>query len=150
MGTGTFAGRWVKLTALADPVPNFALQVNELEVYAEGLPNVALGGAATSSAPLYVGRSPARLVNGDRGSTGDDVLHGDAIIDVGFHYDINLGAAATIDRIKIIARQDGCCPERLSNYRVSVHQDDAGAIGDEVWGASLHIDFSNPGSGPGA
>src|SRR6185503_8582984 len=33
-GVGTFAGRWVKLTALADPVPDYALQVNELQVYA--------------------------------------------------------------------------------------------------------------------
>src|SRR5262249_4232311 len=148
MGTGTFAGRWLKITSLANPVPSFALQVNEIEAYAEGPVNVALGAAATASAVPYVGRSPSLLVNGVRG--GGEVLHGDAVIDPGYHYDLNLGAVATIQTIKIIARQDGCCPERLSNYRVSVHSDDAGAIGPEVWGASLHTDGSNPGSGPGS
>lgn len=145
MGTGTFAGRWVQLTALADPVPNYALQVNELEVYADGTPNVALGAAVTSSAPLFAG-SPSQLANGDR----TDTIHGDVSIVPGYHYEINLGAEATIDRIKIIARQDGQVPERLSNYRVSVHQDNAGVIGAEVWRAGLHTDLSNPGSGPGA
>ncbi len=156
MGSGTFAGRWVKLTALADPVLDYSLQVTELEVYADSTPNVALGAPATTSAPLYQGRSPANLDNGDRGSSGSEILHGDAVfnpydpLDQIYHYDINLGATATIDRIQIIARQDGCCPERLSNYRVSVNQDNAGAIGNEVWAAMLHTDGGNPGSVPGA
>ena len=156
MGSGNFAGRWVRLTALSTPVPSYALQVTELEVFADGLPNIALGAAVTASAPLYQGRSPARLVNGVRAGAPEEVLHGDSSFapydptDTVFRYEINLGAPATLDRIKIVARQDGCCGERLSNYRVSIHDDDAGRIGQEVWAATLHGDFSNPGSGPGA
>jgi hypothetical protein len=156
MGSGTFAGQWVKLTALGDPLPDYALQVTELEVFANGTPSVSLGAAATSSAPLYSGRSIANLVDGVRTGPADEVLHGDVAfnpydpLDTIYRYEINLGATANLEQIKIIARQDGCCADRLSNYRVSIHLDDQGAIGDEVWAAALHTDFSNPGSGPGA
>src|ERR1051326_7270180 len=150
MGVGNFVGRWVKLTALSDPLPDYSLQVDELEVYADGVANVALGAPATASSPPYAGRSPSLLVNGDRGATGNEIVHGDVAIDPGFHYDINLGDDAMIDTIKIIARQDGCCPERLSNYRVTLLQDDNGAVGLQLWPADWHTDGSNPGSGPGA
>lgn len=149
-GVGTLSGRWVKLTALSVPVPDYWLQLDEVEVFAEGPLNVALGAAVTASSPIYPGFTADNLVNGDRGSRSDQVVHGDVSPDSGFHYDINLGAVATIERIKIIARQDGCCPERLSNYRVSVHKDVGGTIGDPVWSADMHTDGSNAGSGPGA
>jgi hypothetical protein len=152
MGVGTFKGRWVKLTALGDPLPDYSLQVDELQVYAEGPANIALGAPATTSAPLYNGFNISGIVNGNRG----DVVHGDATFaptdpnETSFHYDLNLGAPATLNTIKIVARQDGCCPERLSNYHVGIHSDNAGTIGAEVWGADLHTDGSNPGSGVGS
>ncbi len=146
MGVGTFAGRWVKLTALADPVPDYALQVTEVEVFAEGAANLALGAATSSSQPIYANWPTSWLVNGSR----TDQIHGDATIASPFAYIIDLGAVASIDRINILARQDGCCAERLSNYRVSLHEDNSGSIGAEVWGANMHTDHSNPGSGVGA
>jgi len=154
MGTGTFTGRWVKLTALGDPLPSYALQVNELEVIAPGTANVALGAAVRTSAPIYSGRSPSELVNGFRGTA--NIVHGDATfqpydpLEMSYRYEINFGALVNLEQIKIIARQDGCCPERLSNYRVSIHEDEAGEIGTEIWAALMHTDLSNPGSGPGA
>src|SRR5262249_10201905 len=41
----------------------------------------------------------------------------------------------------------GCCPDRLSNYRVSLHDDASGAIGTELWAATVHADGSNSGVG---
>src|SRR5690606_8903114 len=44
--------------------------------------------------------------------------------------------------------QDPCCPERLSNYRVSVHEDSDGEPGRVSWSAERFTDGGNPGSGP--
>jgi hypothetical protein len=55
----------------------------------------------------------------------------------------------TIDRIDVYPRQDTCCPERLTNFRISVHLDDHGQIGGETWSADLFTDGTNPGAAPG-
>jgi hypothetical protein len=48
---------------------------------------------------------------------------------LGFRYEVNLQASRNISSIRIFNR-DNCCPERLTNYRVSVHADNgAGAAG---------------------
>jgi len=148
MGVGTFAGRWVKITSLANPVPDYALQMTEIEVFAEGpeLRNFARDAAASSDRPLYVGLPIAMLTDGNRQAT----FHGDTDPTPGFRYEIDMGIEVFIDHINLWARQDGCCPERLSNYRVTVHGAGAAGIGPEVWGATVHGDGSNPGSGSGA
>lgn len=148
MGTGTFAGRWVKVTSLADPVPDYALQISEIEVMAEGteLRNFARDAAATSDRILWGGLPIAMLTDGNRQAT----FHGDTDPTPGFRYQIDMGIEVQIDHINLWARQDGCCPERLSNYRVSVHNQGPAGVGDEVWGASIHGDGTNPGSGSGA
>ena len=148
MGSGIFAGRWVKITSLANPVPDYALQMTEIEVFAEGpeLRNFARDAAASSDRPLWFGLPIAMLTDGDRQST----FHGDTDATPGFRYEIDMGIEVFIDHINLWARQDGCCPERLSNYRVTVHGPGVAGIGDEVWGATLHGDGSNPGSGSGA
>src|SRR6185295_13370365 len=97
------------------------LQLTEIEVFAEGLANVALGAATASTQPLWPpgGWTTAQLVNGNL----TDQIHADAASAVPYAYTLNLGTAADISYIKIHARKDGCCPERLSNYRVSIHED---------------------------
>ncbi len=107
--------------------------------------NVALNTAPTASAALYGNASLLKLVDGDK--TG--VFHGDADLPLDFAYTVDLGKDYPITDIKIYPRQDGCCPERLSNFRVSVHQDNAGTMGTEVWGTDQFTDGSNPGSGAG-
>ncbi len=141
--------RWVRVLALADPVPAYALQMTELEVLATVLPeqvNRAAGARVAVKGSLFGTQVPGALVDGDRGS----FIHGTETIDPGFSYEIDLGTAVTFDHINVIARQDGCCAERLTNYRLSIHKDNNGAIGDAVWTADLHTDASNPGSEPGA
>jgi hypothetical protein len=107
--------------------------------------NYARGGAATSNRPLYAGWPITMLVDGDRSG----VFHGNTGIAPGFAYELNMGDVVTIDRIDIYPRQDTCCPERLTNFRVSVHKDNNGKIGDQVWSADMFTDGSNPGSAAG-
>jgi hypothetical protein len=143
------AGRWIQIMSLDDPVPSYSLQIAEVEVYEDVPPNQinrAVGAAVTASGPLYVGMTAASLVDG-RHST---LAHGDATLAAGFAYTINIGTKIALSRIRIWARQDGCCPERLSNYRVTVHPDNGGVPGDAVWSADVHTDGTNPGSFVGA
>ena len=108
--------------------------------------NLAFESKAYSNRPLWApgGWNISKLVNGDR----QDVFHGDTDIPPGMAYQVDLGASVTLQEIVIYPRQDGCCPERLSNIRVSVHKDNTGQIGDPVWSADLFTDGSNAGSGP--
>lgn len=138
-------GQWVQITSLASPVPDYALQMTELEIYAE-VPatevNRALGTQASSNRPLFGGASPSVLVDGNRGNT----AHGNDVIDPGFAYEINLGTEVDISSIVIFPRQDTCCPERLKNFRVSVHKNNNGAPGEMVWSADLHTADTTAGS----
>ena len=51
-----------------------------------------------------------------------------------------------LDRIELVNRT-GCCPERLSNYRVTVFADGSGSPGVANWIADVRIDGSNSGDG---
>lgn len=142
-------GRHVQLLSLADPIPDYALQISEWEVLAEVASsevNRARGTLATANQPLFEGASAAALVDGIRSSQ----VHGPEIITRPFFYTINLGTKVQLSQIIVWARQDGCCAERLSHYQVSVHDDNAGVIGPAVWQAVIHGDGSNPGYDVGA
>lgn len=144
------SGRWIRIRSLADNPVDYALQMTELEIFAE-VPeseiNRALDTLATSNRPLFGNASPALLVNGNRGR---QAVHGLEEIEPGFAYTIDLGTEVDLNRIEIWARQDDCCPERLSNFRVSIHEAADGEIGAAVWSADRFTDFSNPGSFAGA
>ncbi len=146
-------GQAVEIVALSSPVPDYSLQMTEVEILAE-VPaadvNRAVGAVVTSNRPLWENRSPQVLADGNRSGRGVNLAHGLAEIDPGFAYELNLGIEVDISRIIIIPRQDACCPERLTYYRVSVHPDDGGAPGDAVWSAVLHDDFSFIPTEPGS
>jgi hypothetical protein len=110
--------------------------------------NVARNGTAAANRPTYAGWSPSRLIDGDLTS----LLHADTNPGVGLAYTVDLGKAYPVNQLKVWPRHDGCCPERLTNFRVSVHADDgAGNLGAEVWGTSLYTDgVSNPGATAGS
>lgn len=106
--------------------------------------NYALGQPATASGPLWGpgNWNISQIVDGDRKA----VLHGDTTPPEGFRYEVNLGVDVKVDTIDIFPRQDSCCPDRLANFRVSLHADDAGKPGAETW----HVDlFTDPGSNAG-
>ncbi len=142
-------GRWVEVRALSSPVPDYSLQMTELQVFATvpaAQVNRAVGAIASANQPVYAGTSAVNLVDGNRA----DFVHGAASLTNGFAYTINLGVEVDMNKIAIFARQDGCCGERLSNYRVSIFKDQGGSPGQKVWSADLHTDGSNIGADPGA
>lgn len=137
-------GQWVQVEALSDPVGDYALQMTELEVYAE-VPetdvNRARHGLASSTQQLLGSYKPSKLNDGEH----RNAIYGQQNSFPGFGYKINLGASIALKRIVIWARPDSPVAERLSNYRVSVHKNNNGQIGDPVWSVDLHTDGSSPG-----
>src|SRR5439155_6720584 len=130
-------GPCVQTQSLADPVPDYSLQMSEVEVYADAPAvevNRALNTLAGSNRAVYGGQSIRQLVDGNRAN----VVHGTNSQAAGFAYFINLGVTVRLDHIIIWARQDFLVAERLSNYQVSVHTNNAGQIGGMVWKADLH------------
>lgn len=110
--------------------------------------NYARSQPASTSAPLWGpgGWSIAAIVDGDR----NGVIHGDTTPPAGFKYEIDMGLDVDVEHIDIYPRQDGCCPERLANVRVSLHADDSGKAGAELWHIDLFTgDGENAGSGQG-
>jgi len=146
---GAPSGRHVRVLSLASTIPDYALQIAELQVFAD-VPasdvNRAANTVAASNRPLF-GNAPARfLIDGSRNS----IVHGLEVIEGPFFYTINMGTKVKLNRIVVWARQDGCCPDRLTHYRVSVHDDNAGTLGNAVWEATQRNDGSNPGSTGGS
>src|SRR6185436_21170445 len=64
-----------------------------------------------------------------------------------FAYQVRLTQAVAFTRLELFNRNDGCCPDRLSHYRVSIHPDSGGTIGPAVWSADVRTDDSNSGVG---
>jgi hypothetical protein len=146
--TGNQTGRWVKITALDAPVRDYTLQMTELQVYAEvpaNEQNRALNALVSVQGALFPGLEGRNLVDGARGT----IAHAAESPATGYGYTINLGGEVRLSSLVIYPRQDGCCSDRLSNYRVSLHKNSAGAPGPAVWSANLRTDGSNPGSGWG-
>ncbi len=104
--------------------------------------NLARGADVTASGPLWTGFVPTRLTDGNRST----ISHPAGPV-ASFEFVIDLGVDAPFDHIDVYNRNDGCCPERLTNYRVTVHADDEGAPGPAVWSAQIRADGTNSGVG---
>src|SRR5882672_8744178 len=113
----------------------------------------AFGAAAFANGPLWPpgGWNISMIVDGNHDPDGVfRGVHGDATLPLGFAYWFDMHTKVIISNIIVWARQDTCCAGRLTNYRISVHDDDNGMIGAEVWGTNMHTDGSNAGGGSGA
>src|SRR5437660_12731835 len=62
-----------------------------------------------------------------------------------YYFEVDLGGPYQLDRILLRNRADGCCPERLTNYRVEIYADNGGEAGVLNWSATLRADGSNCG-----
>lgn len=105
--------------------------------------NIALGKPVSASAPTWGGQVPENMTDG--------ILTNQThpLADSGtrdFTYEVDLGKEFNLDRIELVNRS-GCCPERLSRYRVSVFTDGGGAPGVQNWSADIRMDGSDSGSG---
>jgi hypothetical protein len=106
--------------------------------------NAALGAPVTSSDATWGGQGPEMLTDGNLATQSHPLTEFGTL---GFTYSIDLGQNYNLEEIVLFNRSDGCCPERLSNYRVSLHNDDGdGLPGDVVWTTDVRTDGSNSGS----
>ncbi|PYJ01010.1 MAG: hypothetical protein DME25_19170, partial [Verrucomicrobia bacterium] len=133
---GTFAGRWVQVQARPDSGPRY-FQIAELRANAA---NWARGATVLASGPTD--GALQNLTDGDLSTFSHNLDLAPA-----FAYQVRLTQAVTFTRLEVFNRNDGCCPDRLSNYRVSLHPDNLGSIGPAVWSADLRTDNSNSGAG---
>lgn len=114
--------------------------------------NAALGKPVTtqystsSSAATYPGDyGAAKLTDGDPATFSHP---GTMAVTAGFKYDINLGRTYALDRLRLYNRNN-CCPERLSNYRVSILADNGSGVPvtPALWTAVIRGNGTNSGAG---
>ncbi|MBI1839549.1 MAG: lamin tail domain-containing protein [Verrucomicrobia bacterium] len=135
---GVFSGRWIQVRN-RDTRGLRDLQIAELRANAA---NWAFGAAVRASGPIEAALPKESLTDGDPATFSRNLNP-----DPAFAYLIRMTQAVAFTRIELFNRNDGCCPERLSNYRVSLHSDNAGNPGAPNWSAEVRVDNSN--SGPG-
>ena len=137
-------GRFVRVERIDNGAADYQPQIAELIV--EGvapLENVALNKPVVATGNTWPG-FPAGNVNDGLAGTITHPQAGDA---GPFQFDIDLGDNYALDHINVYNRGDGCCPERLGNYTVSLLSDDGGAPGAVLWSALVRDDGTNSGNG---
>ncbi len=140
--TGRFVGQWIRLENLN----NTAYQPQIAEVEALTSPNLALYKTVTASAAVPSTAPAANLTDGlpSTFSYPDGALGST----LGFFYQLDLAEEVGLDRLVLYTRSD-CCPERSANYRISLHEDLAGAPGPARWTGDFHTDGSLPAAATG-
>ncbi|MBP7949976.1 MAG: lamin tail domain-containing protein [Verrucomicrobiales bacterium] len=121
---------------------NFVL--SEFKAEADPEINVAQGRPATASAALWSGFPATNIVDGSAGTITHPLASAGTL---GFYYEVDLQATYSINRILVRNRNDGCCPERLSNYQIQLYGDDVDGLGDLNWSATIRGDGTNSGVG---
>ncbi|MDA7881462.1 chitobiase/beta-hexosaminidase C-terminal domain-containing protein [Akkermansiaceae bacterium] len=109
--------------------------------FARAQGNIALGRQVSASAETWNGQVPANLTDGNLSNQSHPLASSGTL---GFYYEIDLGSERNLGSVKLFNRS-GCCPERLSNYRVEVRADAGGAAGAVNWSADIRTDGSNSG-----
>src|SRR5262249_38811482 len=97
------------------PLAGAILSFSSIPAFAQD--NLALHQPAISSGANWGSFTPASLTDGD---TSTFVHPAAATGTFGFFYEVDLGHAYRLEKIVLNNRGDGCCPERLSNYRVEL------------------------------
>lgn len=104
--------------------------------------NLARNRPVSSSGPNWGSFKPAALTDGDPASFTHPAADSGTL---GFYYEVDLGGTRRFERVVLRNRQDGCCPERLSRFRVEVWSDGGGSAGQRRWSADLRSDGSHSG-----
>lgn len=105
--------------------------------------NIALGRPVSASGQTWSGQVPANLTDGNEANQSHPLANSGTL---GFYYEIDLGSTRNLGSIDLVNRS-GCCPERLSNYRVEFRADNGGSAGSVNWSADIRTDGSNSGQG---
>ncbi len=107
-------------------------------------PNLALNQPATASSATWPG-FPASFINDGSTATFSHPLA--ATGTSGFHFQIDLGRVYRLERIVLRNREDGCCPERLSQFGIELYADAEGEPGTLNWSSTIRPDGSHSGVG---
>lgn len=109
------------------------------------LTNVALGKPVTTSGNTYNANNPTYAADKINDGSGSTFSHPETPSSTGFHYTINLGSQQALNKLRFVNRT-GCCPERLTNYRVSVFAANPAVAGTQpVWTTVLRSNGTNSG-----
>jgi hypothetical protein len=111
---------------------------------AQAAENLALGKPVVATGPTWPGLAVETLTDGNPSTFTHPAADAERI---GFHFEVDLGQEFQLDRILIRNRNDGCCPERLTRYRVEVWSDQGGETGELRWSAEIRADGSHSGVG---
>ena len=113
------------------------------------LTNAALGKAVTASGPVYdAQRAPSMITDGSASTFSHPAVPVAPATALGFKYTINLGSQQSLNKLRILNRNDGCCPVRLTNYRVSLFNTDPAVVGTAaVWTTVVRSNGTNSGVG---
>lgn len=151
---GTFTGQWIRLENISGMAYNTQVaEVQALTFDVGNVPNRALGKLVTfhtdtgAPAPTYPGYPATNITDGAVASfTHPEAVTLPATI-LNYYYQVDLGASEVLGRIVLFGRSDGCCQERLSNFRVALFADNGGVPGAQTWSADLHTDGTFPPTG---
>jgi hypothetical protein len=118
---------------------NGNLVISEMFVTTDSSINLALGAPVTTSAGTYPGQFASFLVDGN---TLNQTHPADPPAQAGFSYTVDLQGLFSLSSLELVNRADGCCPERLRNYRVEV----LSAAMTTLWTGDFRTDNSNSGT----
>lgn len=104
--------------------------------------NLALNQPVSANGPSWGSFKPGALTDGDPSTFTHPLAETGT---EGFYYEVDLGGTRRISRILLRNRADGCCPERLSRYRVEIWTDQEGSAGENVWTTRVRSDGSHTG-----
>ena len=107
--------------------------------------NVAQGKPVTASAALWPGFPASNLTDGNPTTFAHPQAASGTL---GFKFEIDLLNNFNLTSLRLTNRHD-CCPERLSNYRVSLHGVDEGTgqAGPALWTANVRTNNTHSGMG---
>lgn len=143
MAPGSFSGvTGVRLELLAGAgnlgaAPNGNLVISEFVVSTNESVNLALGAPVTSSAPTWPGQPAFLLTDGVTGGAS----HPDQDAFAGFSYTVDLEGSYALTNLELVNRGDGCCTDRLRNYRVEVLSD----LMTTLWSGDIRTDNTDSG-----
>ena len=106
--------------------------------------NLARGQPVTASGPTWSGLAVSTLTDGNNATFTHPLA---ATGTRGYYFEVDLGRSHSLERIALRNRADGCCPERLTRYRVEVYEDLEGDHGPLNWSAEMRSDNSFPPTG---
>jgi len=104
--------------------------------------DLALGKPVLSSGPTWGNLVPASLTDGDPNTFAHPLASSGTLE---YYFEVDLGGRYELNRILLRNRADGCCPERLTDYRVEIYADNGGDAGVLNWSATMRADGSNCG-----